>query len=284
MNNYLKKPFPFIENKKHRILLSFLFSIFIYFFLLIFQPFGIADIKSHMPIFISGFSGITLLVLIFSFLIAPTVFKNTFDFDKWTIKKNLIFITVQFLIISVLNWIYNSTIGAEISVQHNLMFFVFVTVSVGITPTVFLIYFIENELARKNRNIASDFTNNIQHRIKKNENTRIKLLSKNNDEHINIELLQLISIKSEGNYLKVFFTLDNELKSQLIRNSIKNIEEQLITFENIIRCHRSYIVNLDKVEKISGNARNFNLHIKELDFTIPVSRSFPKETFKKLGL
>ena len=68
----------------------------------------------------------------------------------------------------------------------------------------------------------------------------------------------------------------------LIRNSIKSIEEQLIIFKNIIRCHRSYIVNLDMVSKMSGNARNFNLHIEKLGFKIPVSRSFPKEIFKKL--
>ncbi len=284
MNEYLNKPFPFIEKKNHRILASVLFSGFIYVFLLIFQPFGISNIQYYKPVFIAGFFGITFIVLLFSFLVAPVIFKHLFDFDKWTIKKNAVFIVIQFLIITVLNWIYNSTIGKGITEQYSLFHFVFITVSVGIIPTLFLIYFIEKNLSRKNQHIATNFTKSIQHRTNISENSKIKLLSQNNDETIIIELNQLICIKSEGNYLKVFFRVENEIKSKLIRNSIKSIEEQLIIFKNIIRCHRSYIVNLDTVSKMSGNARNFNLHIEKIEFKIPVSRSFPKEIFKKLDL
>ena len=284
MNEYLNKPFPFIEKKNHRILASVLFSGFIYVFLIIFQPFGISNIQYYKSVFVAGFFGITFIVLLFSFLVVPNILKSQFDFDKWTIKKNVIFIVIQFLIITILNWIYNSTIGKEITEQHSLFFFVFITVSVGLIPTLFLIYFIEKNLSRKNQHIATSFSKSIQDRTNKSENSKIKLLSLNNDETIVTELKQLICIKSEGNYLKVFFMVENEIKSKLIRNSIKNIEEQLIVFKNIIRCHRSYIVNLDMVSKISGNARNFNLHIEKLGFEIPVSRSFPKEIFKKLDL
>ena len=284
MNEYLNRPFPFIEKKSHRLFASVFFSVFIYVFLLIFQPFGISNIQFYKPIFVAGFFGITLIVMLFSFLLAPIILKKSFDFDKWTIKKNAIFIVIQFLIITILNWVYNSTIGYGIVVQYNLLIFVFITASVGIIPTLFLIYFIEKDLSRKNKHIATNFNKSIQHRINKIENPTIKLLSQNNDETIIIELKQLVCIKSEGNYLNVFYSTQNEIKSKLIRNSIKNIEEHLAAFENIIRCHRSYIVNLDSVKKMSGNARNFSLHIDNLEFTVPVSRSFPKSIFKKYDL
>ena len=288
MKEYLNRPFPFIEKENHRFFASFLFSVFIYVFLLVFQPFGISNIQYYKPIYVAGFFVITFIVLLFSFLVAPIFLKKFFDFDKWTIKKNTVFISIQFLIITILNWVYNFTIGYGIVEQYNLLIFVFITISVGILPTLFLIYFIEKNLSRKNKHIATNFNKNIQQRTKKSENQKIKLLSQNNDETIIIELKQLICIKAEGNYLKVFYKIGNEIKSKLIRNSIKNIEENLIVSENIIRCHRSYIVNLDKVKRMSGNARNFNLHIENLGFTIPVSRSFPKSIFNnnyfKLGL
>lgn len=284
MNEYLNKPFPFIENKKHRIFTSILFSGFIYVFLLTFQPFGISNIQYYKPVFVGGFFIITLIVLLFSFLIAPAILKEAFNFDKWTIKKNAIFIISQFLIISVLNWAYNSTIGKEITEQYSLIFFVFITVSVGIFPTFFFIYFIEKNLALKNQHIATNFTNSIPQKTEKTEKTIIKLVSKNNGETLTINLKQLICVKSEGNYLNIFFSQDDEIKSKLIRNSISNIEKQLIVFKNIKRCHRSYIINLDKIEKMTGNARNLNLHIPNLNFSIPVSRNFPKEIFKELNL
>ena len=175
MNEYLNKPFPFIENKNHRILASFLFSGFIYVFILTFQPFGISNIQYYKPIFVAGFFVITFVVLLVSFLVAPVILKNLFDFDKWTIKKNVMFIVVQFLIITVLNWIYNSIIGKEITEQHSLFFFVFITVSVGIIPTLFLLYFIEKKLDRKNQHIATDFTKSIQQKTSLSENTTIKI-------------------------------------------------------------------------------------------------------------
>lgn len=284
MNEYFDKPFPFIEKKNHRILASILFSGFIFVFLLIFQPFGISNIEYYKPMFIAGFSGITFIVLLFSFFVPPAIFKNFFDFNKWTIKKNLIFIIVQFLIITVLNWIYNSIIGKGITEQHSLFFFVFITTSVGIIPTFFLIYITEKNLARKNQLIAANFTENAKHQKDTSKNTVINLVSKNNDETITIDLKQLICVKSEGNYLKVYFLQENNVTSKLIRNSISKMEEQLIIFEQVKRCHRSFLVNLDKVEKMTGNARSLNLHISSIDFTIPVSRSFPKEIFKEFNI
>jgi len=284
MNEYLNKPFPFIENKNHRILASILFSGFIYVFLLIFQPFGISNIEYYKPIFVAGFSGITFIVLLFSFFVPPAIFKNLFNFDKWTIKKNLIFIIVQFLIITVLNWIYNSIVGKGITEHHSLFFFVFITTSVGIIPTFFLIYITEKNLARKNQLIAANFTENAKSQKDVSQNTVINLVSKNNDETITIDLKQLICVKSEGNYLKAYFLEENNVTSKLIRNSMSKVEEQLIIFEQVKRCHRSFLVNLDKVEKMTGNARSLNLHIPDIDFAIPVSRSFPKEIFKEFNI
>lgn len=283
MNNYFNKPFPFIEKTSHRVLASFLFSSFIYAFLITFQPFGISKIQFYKPIFVLGFFVITFVVLLFSFLVAPLIGKQFFDFDKWTIKRNTIFLVAQFFIISVLNWTYNSTIGKEVTIQHSLLTFIFITISVGIFPTFFLIYILEKNLSRKNQDFASDFNRNIQKEPAKSEDITIELLSKNKSENLTLSLNQLICIKSEGNYLKIFYIEDQSIKSTLIRNSISKLEEQLLDFEKIKRCHRSYLVNLNKVEKVSGNARNLSLHIPNLDFTIPVSRSFPKEILQQFN-
>jgi len=284
IKEYLNKPFPFIENKNHRIILSIIFSLFIYLFLLTFQPFGISNIQFYKPIFILGFSSITFLILIISFLLAPLLFKNYFNLEKWTIKKNMMFIIVQIIIISFLNWLYNSTLGEDITVQHSLFTFIFITFAVGFFPTFFFIYFTEKSLADKNKLIASDFTNNIKNREISIQNNPIKLISKNNKETFTIDLDQLICIKSEGNYLKTFYNENNDIVQKIIRNSISKLESQFSEYNNIIRCHRSFIVNIDKVSKMSGNARNLTLHIHKLNFTIPVSRSFPKETFTNLKL
>ncbi len=278
---YLNKPFPFIEKTQHKIIASFLFSAFIYTFLIIFQPFGIVNIPYYKPLFILGFFGITFIVLLNGYLIAPYFFRQFFNTDNWTIRKNLIFISIQILIIAILNWLYNSTVGKDVTEQHNLFSFLFITISIGFFPTILLNMFIEKYLSKKHQNIAENLTHTIQSENKSKDIQKINIISENENESMSIELDQLICIKSEGNYVDVYFYKNEKINKQFIRNSLTKLGKQLIIFENIKRCHRSYIVNFSNIEKVSGNARNFNLHIKMLDFTIPVSRSFPKEIITK---
>ncbi len=277
----LNKPFPYIEKKTHRIVISLVFSLFIFLFLMIFQPFGLDDIQYYKPVLISGFFFITLIVLLFRFFASPIIFKKFHNPDNWTVKKNLITIFFIHLAIAIFNWIYNFLVGEEIVVQHNLFSFLFITISVGFFPTIILIILSEKYLSKKHNEIAENITNKIQLKEKISENKQIKIVSENKKEHISIELDQLICIKSEGNYASVYFYENENVKKQLIRNSLTKIKEQLIIFENIKRSHRSYIVNFNNVEKISGNARNYNLHIANLDFIIPVSRNFPKNIIDK---
>jgi DNA-binding LytR/AlgR family response regulator len=55
------------------------------------------------------------------------------------------------------------------------------------------------------------------------------------------------------------------------------VELQLKKFKNIIRCHRSYIVNLENIENISGNLQGYQLNFKQYTEQVPVSRSYTKK-------
>jgi DNA-binding LytR/AlgR family response regulator len=47
--------------------------------------------------------------------------------------------------------------------------------------------------------------------------------------------------------------------------------------QNIYRCHKSYLVNLAKVNHVSGNAQGYKLHLKDVEDQIPVSRKLNEE-------
>ena len=282
MNNWLNKPFPRIRTKRNKFLVSFLFALFIYLFLIIFQPFGMDKIQYYKPVFLAGYFVITFLVMIISFLLGPAIFKNAFDIDKWTIKKEILFILWQISLIAVLNWLYNFTIGKEIIEESNFIKVFLITISIGIFPTIFFVFNIEKILASKHSKIAEKISDEHVKIIEKNKNKQLQIVSDNNSEQIKLNIDDFICIVSEGNYANVFYYKKNEIKKKLIRNSLSKLNEQFIIFDTIKRCHRSYIVNLQNVDKVTGNARNYNLHIEKLDFTIPVSRNFPKSIIKNI--
>src|SRR5215471_9595112 len=73
-------------------------------------------------------------------------------------------------------------------------------------------------------------------------------------------------------------------QQKVIRNSLKNLEDQLSKYPGIYRCHRTCLVNLQKVIHASGNAQGIKLHLNGTNELIPVSRSLTQEIKQKIAV
>jgi len=58
LKNFLNKPFPFIDTKEQRLVAVIFISLFIFGFLYIFQPFGLAAIVKDKALIIAGYASI----------------------------------------------------------------------------------------------------------------------------------------------------------------------------------------------------------------------------------
>ncbi|MDD7915542.1 LytR/AlgR family response regulator transcription factor [Polaribacter ponticola] len=116
--------------------------------------------------------------------------------------------------------------------------------------------------------------------IKKIE--EIILYGTNKTENISFNLNDLIYISSQGNYASFFIKTGSETKEIILRNTLSAIIKELNKYNNIIRCHKSYIINTNYVNAISGNARGYYLRSNSITQQIPVSRSFNKSDLQKM--
>lgn len=92
----------------------------------------------------------------------------------------------------------------------------------------------------------------------------------------------LIYIESADNYICIWYLKNDQLKKQLMRITMKDISEQLAD-TNIIRCHRSYMVNLDLVKVMRREKENLFLelgvpNVKE----IPISKTYGEQVMRRL--
>lgn len=88
---------------------------------------------------------------------------------------------------------------------------------------------------------------------------------------------RLLCLQASDNYVTVFALSGDTtdvIESAMLRMTLKYAEELINSHSQIVRCHKSYIVNLKHVKDISGNAQGYKLHIPALDFAVPVSRSY----------
>ncbi|MDZ7899314.1 MAG: LytTR family DNA-binding domain-containing protein [Arcicella sp.] len=103
--------------------------------------------------------------------------------------------------------------------------------------------------------------------------------AENEKDTLTLSTQNLLYIESSDNYSTIVFLKDQQIVKELIRSSLTRLEGQ-IQAKTIVRCHRSFIVNLDKVMKVSGNAQGFKLQLSETDFIVPVARKYSEIVYQ----
>ena len=109
------------------------------------------------------------------------------------------------------------------------------------------------------------------------------ILEGTTNEHVSLNISDLLYIEAVGNYVKVCQQQDNEVNTHMLRATMKQMEDALQAYPMIVRCHRAFMVNLGQVEQISSNSRAMQLVMHHTHDAIPVSRSNVHKLKELLG-
>lgn len=142
--------------------------------------------------------------------------------------------------------------------------------AVGIIPASVITLINYNRLLRKH--LTTDFRVK-GHSAEASLPKQLTLMAENEKDSLTVSADDLLFIESANNYSEVVFWRDEKREKKLLRSSLSRIEEQ-IQDAGIVRCHRSYIVNLRQVENISGNAQGYKLQLKNEASVLPVARRY----------
>ena len=92
-------------------------------------------------------------------------------------------------------------------------------------------------------------------------------------ESVTLQVADLLYIEAVGNYVKIYRLCDGQVRSDMLRATSKQMEEDLRAYPMIVRCHRAFLVNLQQVEQIVSRAGSMQLVIRHSGESLPVSRS-----------
>ena len=93
------------------------------------------------------------------------------------------------------------------------------------------------------------------------------------NESVTLQISHLLYIEAVGNYVKVNHLRDGQVRSDMLRTTMKQMEETLQDYPMIVRCHRAFLVNLGQVEQIVSHSGSTQLLIRQCHESLPVSRS-----------
>lgn len=91
-----------------------------------------------------------------------------------------------------------------------------------------------------------------------------------------VPIKDILYIKANENYVDIFYLANNKIKTYKLRSSLKNVEN-ICQVNNIVQCHRSYLVNITHV-KLLYKDPNDGFIYAELDENeakkIPVTKTY----------
>ncbi|MDR2269290.1 MAG: LytTR family transcriptional regulator [Sphingobacterium sp.] len=248
-----------------------LLGISCYLFLIIFQPFGTYNFEdSSKYLLLAGYG----VIFAFSYLLASLLLSSG---RQWTLKKEYLRMLLVYISATILNFLYNSFVVSHVPVQWiNLMYMGFYTLSLHVP--IGLIYFLAVLKTNSDKPFVSieDQDTPIQPTLLDSQG----VISENH-KHVTIvsgsQCLQFgkqdfIFAKSMDNYCEVYFCEGKITKKEIVRITLGKLADQLME-SNIHRCHRSYLVNFDKILTKEGNAQGFLLHFEGMEECALVSRS-----------
>jgi len=110
----------------------------------------------------------------------------------------------------------------------------------------------------------------------------VNLYDYNGTLKLTINSDSLYYMESQDNYVKIYYENQGKLLSYMLRCRTKAIEENLAE-TSMVRCHRSYMVNVMKINHIKkgGKARYIVLTNEDIK-PIPVSKSYFKNLIEKI--
>ncbi len=270
------QPVPFYANWQKNLLRYFLAGCFIAFFLIFFQPFGTDRLRiPNKNLFLSGYGWITFIAFALSFIGLPKVFPQQLIEEKWVLWKQIT-LTLFALSLTFLGcYLYKEYAFNNKPTLTEFFNFYKLVLPISVFPVVLISLLDYIYHLQQNQQFARNLN---QHIAPKTINTTtINFKDENGKADFSLQLDQLIFIKAANNYVEINYLEAANIKKYLLRNSIKNVENQL-TFPAIKRCHRSYLANMDKVGRITGNAQGYKIHFPfSAEFVVPVSRSKGKE-------
>lgn len=95
-----------------------------------------------------------------------------------------------------------------------------------------------------------------------------------NELRLSVNRNNLLYIESADNYVIIWYLNKGSLTRFMLRNSMKAIEEQLAD-TNVLRCHRSYMVNFEQINVIRRQNEGIYIEFGMKDVPdIPISKKY----------
>lgn len=268
----LNKTIAYTQNWKPTFLIALLLGTVIPVLLITLEPFDNSNSFSYKYLILSGYSVCIIIPILIFHPIENYVYK--IQTKRWFIVNECIYIISTLFVIFIFSFFYHFfVISGLTSFTYELIWSFIKSFGVPFTPIVVPLWLY---LRSKYGQIeVPDYDKSSTKKVKK-----ITINGTNKSETLTIFESDFIFAKAQQNYVDIYFNTDKGMQQKTLRSTLSNIIKQL---PKAWQVHRSYLVNLDYLKTVEGNARKRFIRITTTEETIPISQIYYKALNKRLS-
>lgn len=269
--------FEFFVTKNYGKTLSWVTGVFLALFLSIFLPFGVSNYDPHFSfnvefaIIMSLISSVTALtILLLEFTLKPRILgsPSLLSVVAWSLLELVAVGLIDFLLYNYLgnwhDWHFRSAVRFILEVSSVLIF-----------PFAGVFFYYRYKSLRLDLQLAREITHPAVR-----PKTLIAFEGRTSVDHLSIPLADVLFGKAQDNYVELHYLQSDAVRSKLLRGTMTEVLEGAQS-DFLVRCHRSYFVNLYNISTVEGGSR-VQLHVEGVDEAIPVSKTYQAEVLDRL--
>ena len=267
---------PYYVTKKNTVIQVAFATVFAYAFIILYKPFGAGDWydvswwKFSIASFVLVVSGMLVVFVSRLFMFRLKRFRPiSILYFAVMIAGEIIFMAVLYA--SLERWVMKDMRPFAVIVY----FAVQNTALILLIPYLISVLFFEwQEKKMSLEKLIKQISRKAYFISFKDEKGTLRLTLKTND---------LIFLEAYDNYVVLHYESDEKTKTYLIRNTLKQFEKDLAEFP-LLRCHRSFMVNLNHVKMMKREKGIVQLLMdNQGQNTIPVSKTYLENVSKMLS-
>lgn len=266
--------------------------------LILLQPFGIDRVEGNKILLVSGYAIISIFWVTVAHILCIALGWENLNFTDWRFAVQQVFI-VLFLGISIscyASWYFTGTIKYSIfnnngdiditSIGINCIYAIIISIFINI----FIFMKERNKTIKRQLEEEREMNKRIMQQLEtsaRQETPEVALdpitITGATKESLTIVPSNIIYAVSDSNYIDiVYINSDNTAARKTLRLTMKQIEETLAPYSDIVRCHRAYIVNIKHVIHVDGNSQGYKLKLNMTDDIVPVSRAYASAIYEQI--
>jgi hypothetical protein len=283
----LSKPYPLSDSPSGKIRAALFTGFFVFVFLFAFRPFQLHRFDNIVALKLTlGYGAVTLIMVLINTFWVTTLLPKFFNESKWTIGREISFLLWIIFTIGLGNALYSMVIFNDFFNLRYLLYFQLYTLMVAVLPVIINVMIMQLVLTRRNLKEAENISDhlNFKKRLDSDPGAVITLRSDNQKEELKIPARDLLFITSADNYIEVHYLQNGSEQKKLLRGTLRNTKNDLRTYTAFYRCHRAWIVNLDRVVSVTGNSQGYRLVLNGTETIVPVSRNLNEEISTRLSM